>query len=191
MLAPFFWMQPSMWVGLIVERAHRWTCCPCWLPRSFITKLLSNVLSASAARWGYSAFGIHEGFFQLVEIPLKTIPPCRISLFSLVSSTNMLKGTSILLILNMFNVVQTQNSIIPWGMPLILANSLFLCYKTLFFQPFQTTSFPQAALCSSPIQFISLQLSYPHTIYIYTLKALLKLRKQYVLLSFAETIICS
>ena len=65
----------------------------------------------------------------------------------------------------MLNVVLTWNSISPsispWGMPLV--NICSLHYKTLFFQPFHTTRLPQTALCSSPIQSISLQPGYQDT----------------------------
>lgn len=48
-------------------------------------------------------------------------------------------------------------------MPLMLTKSCSLHYRALLFQPLHTTSFPQNALCISPIQSISVQLGYQGT----------------------------
>lgn len=174
MLAPFFWMQPSMWLGLITERAHCWTCCPCWLPRTFTTKLFSSGLPASAVRWSYSVFGFHEDFFrqfiQPVEVPRKGNPALQcVDHFLQLGVIHRISEGPFHPIHSQYvkcstDIKQHQPNISPWGLPLILANSWSLHYKTLFFQLLHTTSFPQTALCSSPIQSISLQLGYQETV---------------------------
>lgn len=104
-------------VRLIVERAHCWTC-PHWLPSSFTTKLLSSGLPASTVTVDtlpleFMRFFSWAASYSLLRSLQKAILPCSvlINLSSLVSSTNLLRAHSILLILKMLNVV--YKNIIP------------------------------------------------------------------------------
>lgn len=166
MLAPFFWMQPSMWLGLLLKvRTAELVLIDCPGP------LLQSCFPAGSQLvlllWIlclWNSWGFFGQFLQPVEIPSKGTPAlqCADHFFQLGVIHKLAKGTFHLNLSQdvkcSTDIEQHHLNISSWWMPLMLAKSCSLHYKTLIFQPLHTTSFPQNVLRSSPIQSISLQL---------------------------------
>lgn len=166
MLAPFFWMQPSMWLGLLLK-GHTAELILVDCPSPFLQSCFPAGSQLVLLLWIlclWNSWGFFSQFLQPVEIPSKGTPAlqCADQSFQPGVIHKLAEGTFHLADSQAAkcstDIKQHHPDISSWWMPLMLTKSCSLHYKTLIFQPLHTTSFPQNVLCSSPTQSISLHL---------------------------------
>lgn len=187
MLAPFFWIQPSTCLGLLLK-GHTAELVHIDCPGPLLQNCFPVGSQLVLLLWIFclwNSWGFFSQFLQPVEIPSKGNPAlqCADQSFQLGVIHKLAKGTFHLThsqdIKCSTDIKQHHSNISSWWMPLMLTKSCSLHYKTLFFQPLHTTSFPQNVLHRSPIQLSSLQPGY----HIENLAKAKENRKEYLLLS--------